>query len=89
MQYDLSCDYKNHIDSFPVFQKYFRTYQPPALVIWGKYEVFYNVAEADCYKRDLPEAQVHVLGGGHMVLETNFDEVTKLIGDFMDSDGGL
>ena len=83
MQYELSCDYKSNIELFPVFQNYFRTYLPPALVIWGKYEVYYNVAEAFCYKRDLPDAQVHILNGGHMVLETNFDEVSGLISNFM------
>ena len=85
MQYQLSCDYNNNIALFPAFQNYFRTYQPPALVIWGKYEVYYNVAEAFCYRRDLPDAQVHILDGGHMALETNFDEVLSLISDFMAS----
>jgi pimeloyl-ACP methyl ester carboxylesterase len=68
---------------FPVFQNYFRTHQPPALIIWGKYEVYFDVKEAPCYKRDLPNAEVHVLDAGHMALETNFDEVSKLICNFM------
>lgn len=83
MQFELNCDYKNHIEMLPVIQKYFRTYQPPALVIWGRHDVFFNVEEADCYKRDLPNAQVHILDGGHMALETNFDEVAELIENFM------
>lgn len=86
MQFELNCDYKNHLEMFPVFQKYFRSCQLPALVIWGKYDVFYDVEEAACYKRDLPHAQVHLLDGGHMALETNFDEVLKLIGNFMSSE---
>ena len=83
MQFELSCDYKSNIEMFPVFQNYFRTYRPPALIIWGKYEVYYDVAEASCYKRDLPNAQVHILDCGHMALETNFDEVLGLISNFM------
>jgi pimeloyl-ACP methyl ester carboxylesterase len=85
MQFELNCDYKNNIEMFPVFQNYFRTYQPPALIIWGKYEVYFDVAEAPCYKRDLSNAQVHILDGGHMALETNFDEVLELINNFMSS----
>jgi pimeloyl-ACP methyl ester carboxylesterase len=85
MQFELNCDYENNIEMFPVFQNYFRTSQPPALVIWGKYEVYFDVAEAPCYKKDLSNAQVHILDGGHMVLETNFDEVLKLISNFMSS----
>lgn len=83
MQFELNCDYKSNIQMFPVFQKYFRTYQPPALIIWGKHDVFFGVEEAICYKRDLPDAQVHILEGGHMALETNFDEVSELIINFM------
>lgn len=83
MQFELNCDYKTNIDMFPVFQEYFRTYQPPVLVMWGKYDVFFNVEEAYCYKRDLPDAQVHIIEGGHMLLETNFDEVLGLMNGFL------
>ena len=83
MQFELNCDYKTNIELFPTFQNYFRKYQPPALVIWGKYDVYFNVEEALCYKRDLPGAQIHIINGGHMALETNFDEIVQLINDFM------
>ena len=83
IQYELNCDYQNHIKMFPVFQQYFRDHQPRALVIWGKYDPFFNVEEAVCYKRDLPDAQVHILDGSHWALETNFDEVLNLISDFL------
>jgi pimeloyl-ACP methyl ester carboxylesterase len=83
MQYELNCDFKSNFDLFPAFQQYFRTHQPPALVIWGKYDPFFNVNEAPCYKRDLPNAQIHILNGAHEVLETNFDEVLNLINNFL------
>lgn len=83
MQFELNCDYKNNIEMFPAFQDYFRTHQPPALIIWGKYDVFFEVEEAYCYKRDLPNAQTHVIDGGHWALETNFDEVLNLINNFL------
>jgi pimeloyl-ACP methyl ester carboxylesterase len=85
MQFGLNCTYKNNLEMFPVFQAYFRTHQPPALIIWGKHDVFFDGAEAACYKRDLPKAQIHILDGGHMALETNFDEVSELIRQFMSS----
>jgi pimeloyl-ACP methyl ester carboxylesterase len=83
MQFELNCDFKSNIEMFPAFQAYFRKHQPPALIIWGKYDVFFSVAEAHCYKRDLPDAQVHIVDGGHMALETNFTEVLGLINDFL------
>ena len=83
MQYELNCDFKNHFKLFPVYQQYFRDHQPPALIIWGKHDPYFSLAEAYCYKRDLPNAQVHIIEGSHMVLETNFDEVVELISTFI------
>jgi pimeloyl-ACP methyl ester carboxylesterase len=85
MQYELNCTYKSNIEMFPAFQEYFRIHQPPALVIWGKHEPYYDVKEAYCYKRDLPNADIHILDGSHMLLETNFDEVSLLVRDFLSS----
>ncbi|HEY8895096.1 MAG TPA: alpha/beta hydrolase [Niastella sp.] len=83
MQYELNCDFKNHFKLFPVYQQYFRDHQPAALIIWGKHDPYFSVAEAYCYKRDLPRARVHILEGSHMLLETNFDEVIELISTFI------
>jgi pimeloyl-ACP methyl ester carboxylesterase len=83
MQFKLNCTYQTNIKMFPAFQEYFRKHQPQALVIWGKHDAFFDVAEANCYKRDLPKAEVHILEGGHMALETNFTEVLELIDEFM------
>jgi pimeloyl-ACP methyl ester carboxylesterase len=85
MQFKLNCTYKTNIEMFPAFQQYFRQYQPRAIVLWGKYDAFYETAEVYCYKKDLPDAGIHILEGGHMVLETNFDEVVHLVNTFMNS----
>lgn len=85
MQFEMNCTYKSNIEMFPVFQEYFRKHQPPALVMWGKYEPYFSVNEAYCYKRDLPDAQIHILDGSHMLLETHFDEVSNLINHFLSS----
>ncbi len=84
-QFELNCTYKSNIEMFPAFQEYFRKHQPPALIIWGKYDAFFDVKEALCYKRDLPKAQIHILDGGHMALETNFTEVLSIMSDFLSS----
>lgn len=83
MQFKLNCTYPTNFKMFPAFQEYFRKHQPPALVIWGKYDVYFEVAEAYCYKRDLPKVKTHILEGGHMILETNFEEVLHTIRDFL------
>jgi pimeloyl-ACP methyl ester carboxylesterase len=85
MQFELNCTYKSNLEMYPAFQEYFRKHQPPAIVIWGKYDVFFNIAEPPCYKRDIPNASIHIIDGGHHALETNFDEVLELIENFMAS----
>jgi pimeloyl-ACP methyl ester carboxylesterase len=83
MQFHLNCDYKSNMEMYPVFQNYFRTHQPRALVIWGKRDVFFSVKEASCYKRDLDDVDINILDGSHMLLETNFEEVVKLLTEFL------
>ncbi|NGM63490.1 alpha/beta hydrolase [Sphingobacterium sp. SGG-5] len=84
IQYTLNLTYPTNFELFPDFQKYLRKHQPPTLIIWGKHDVYFDVAEAYCYKRDLSNVQTHILDGGHMALETNFEEVLNLIEKFMD-----
>jgi pimeloyl-ACP methyl ester carboxylesterase len=85
MQFEMNCTYPSNIEMFPVFQEYLRTHQPPAVILWGKYEPYYDVREAHCYKRDLPNANIHILDGSHMLLETNFDEALDIISSFLSS----
>ncbi|WP_158618188.1 alpha/beta fold hydrolase [Chitinophaga lutea] len=88
MQWELNCDYASNVRMFPVFQEYFRAHQPPALVIWGRYDVFFAIEEVDCYQRDLPDVETHLVDGGHWALETNFDEVLSLMENFLSANTG-
>jgi pimeloyl-ACP methyl ester carboxylesterase len=38
---------------------------------------------ARAYLRDLPDAELHLLDGGHWALETNLDEVVALVREFL------
>ena len=69
---------------FPRYQAYLRQYRPPALIVWGPQDGFMPEQSARAYLRDLPEAELHLLDGGHWLLETSFEEVVPLIRDFLD-----
>lgn len=84
MQFKLNIDFQDNMRLYPDFQEYFRRHQPKTLVLWGEQDPFFNVAEAECYKRDLKNVEVHILNGSHMLLETNFDEVLRLLIDFLE-----
>ncbi len=40
---------------------------------------------AEAYKRDLPEAELHILNAGHFALDERVDEIAALMLDFFKS----
>jgi pimeloyl-ACP methyl ester carboxylesterase len=68
---------------FPRYQTYLREHQPPTLIVWGPQDGFMPEPSARAYLRDLPKAELHLLDGGHWLLETNLAEVAALTRDFL------
>jgi pimeloyl-ACP methyl ester carboxylesterase len=60
-----------------------RERQPRLLVIWGKYDLSFELSEPEAYRRDVPNAEVHVLDAGHFALDTKADQIAALVGQFM------
>lgn len=82
-QLDLLYDYKHNVDLYPEFQKYFREYQPKALIAWGDKDPYFLPEGAKAYKRDIPDAIVKLYDTGHFALETHVKEIAQDILDFM------
>jgi pimeloyl-ACP methyl ester carboxylesterase len=57
--------------------------QPRLLVIWGKYEASFDPSEPEAYRRDVPQAEVHIVDGGHFALDTAANEIAMLLDQFM------
>ncbi len=83
IQLALFRDYRNNIDWYPTFQKYFRTHQPPTLVVWGEHDEIFGPAGARAFARDLPDAQIHLLNAGHYALESSGQEIAALVRAFL------
>jgi len=83
IQLDLFYDYRTNIPLYPGWQAYFRKHQPPTLVVWGKNDQIFVVDGAQPYKRDLPNAELHLIDTGHFALETHGPEIAGLIRDFL------
>ncbi|WP_433355334.1 alpha/beta fold hydrolase [Micromonospora saelicesensis] len=81
-QVDLQYDYRTNVASYPTWQDWLRRTQPPLLVVWGRYDTSFEVSEPEAYRSDVPGADVHLLDGGHFVLDTRPDEVAALIRSF-------
>ncbi|MFC5860683.1 alpha/beta fold hydrolase [Acidicapsa dinghuensis] len=83
IQLDLFGDYKANLALYPKFQKYLRTYRPPTLAVWGRNDPFFLPQGAEAYRRDVPDAEIHLLEAGHFVLEAHLDEVAGIIRGFL------
>jgi pimeloyl-ACP methyl ester carboxylesterase len=80
---DIITGLKENLAWFPRYQAYLRKHQPKTLIVWGPQDGYMPAASAKAYLRDLPQAEIHLLDGGHWLLETNLDEVARLSEDFL------
>jgi pimeloyl-ACP methyl ester carboxylesterase len=80
---DLIAGLKENRAWFPEHRRYLREHRPPTLIVWGPQDRYMPEASAHAYLRDLPDAELHLLDGGHWLLETNLDEVVALMRDFL------
>jgi len=87
IQSDLFYDYRTNLDAYPKWQAWLRERQPRLLVIWGRYDRWFELSEPEAYRDDVPNAQVYVLDAGHFALDTAADEIAALIRGFVRSSG--
>ncbi|QEH38423.1 Haloalkane dehalogenase [Aquisphaera giovannonii] len=83
IQADLFYDYRTNVASYPKWQAWLREARPRTLVLWGKYDPSFTIDEPEAYRRDVPDAEVHILDGGHFALDTAADRAADLIAGFM------
>jgi len=88
IQLDLFLSYGSNPPLYPKWQEYFRTHQPPALIVWGKNDQIFPVAGAEPYKRDLKTLEYHLLDAGHFALETEGDTIAGLMREFLSKHAG-
>ncbi|MBC8106395.1 MAG: alpha/beta hydrolase [Anaerolineae bacterium] len=84
IQLDLFLSYGSNPPLYPSWQEYFRKYQPPMLIVWGKNDKIFPAAGAEPYKRDLKNLEFHLLDSGHFALEDSVDEIGRLMLGFLD-----
>lgn len=84
IQLDLISDYGANLALYPAFHQYFTTSQVPLLAVWGAHDEIFVPAGALAFRRDLPNAEIHLLPTGHFALETHAAQAASLIADFLD-----
>ncbi|WP_280266473.1 alpha/beta fold hydrolase [Nocardia wallacei] len=91
VQFQLFYDYRNHVARFADIAKYHREFQPPCLVLWGRHDPYFDIAEVLAYHREMTDLDAHLYDAGHCLLETHAAEVAaqlvEFVGDVFDRNG--
>jgi pimeloyl-ACP methyl ester carboxylesterase len=81
IQLDLLYNYTSNVALYDAWHEYFRRHQPRTLIVWGQNDPFFIVPGAQAFLRDLPKAELHLIDGGHFLLEEHSELVAgKIIG---------
>ncbi len=83
IQLELFYSYGSNPPLYPQWQDYFRTHQPPTLLVWGKGDYIFPAEGATPYKRDLNNLEFHILDTGHFALEEDLPFIASHIRDFV------
>jgi pimeloyl-ACP methyl ester carboxylesterase len=83
IQSDLFYDYRTNVDAYLKWQAWMQRIQPRLLVLWGKHDLSFDPGEPERYRKDVPNAEVHVLDAGHFAIDTKADEIAELVREFM------
>ncbi len=79
----LVLDYRNHVRRFETIAHYLECHHPPALMLWGRHDVFFDLEETLCWMKVLPRMEAHILDGPHFLLETHAAACAALMADFV------
>jgi pimeloyl-ACP methyl ester carboxylesterase len=79
----LIADYSSHVANFDAIAKYLSAWQPPALMLWGRHDVFFEIAETLSWMQVLPRMEAHIFDAGHMLLETHSEPALALMAEFV------
>ena len=74
---------KRHPPLYPALHEYLRTSSVPVLAVWGDGDQIFGPDGARAFSNDAPTAEIHLLPGGHFLLETAVDDVADLMRDFL------
>jgi pimeloyl-ACP methyl ester carboxylesterase len=85
VQLELFHSYGTNPPQYPRWQGYFRDYQPPALIVWGKNDFIFPAEGAYPYKRDLKDVDFHLLDTGHFALEEDGEGIAEHIREFFEA----
>ena len=64
------------MELYPKWQAFLKERQPRTIIFWGQDDVFFTREGGEAYLKDLPNAEMHRLEGGHFAVEDNLDAIS-------------
>ncbi|MEU4292503.1 alpha/beta fold hydrolase [Kribbella sp. NPDC026596] len=83
IQLALFRDYSTNAPMYPRLHEYLRSSGVPVLAVWGRGDEIFGPAGAEAFAHDAVDAEIHLLDGGHFLLESAGAEVAAMIHDFL------
>lgn len=80
--FQLFADYRTHVARFGEIADYHAAHQPPCLLLWGRHDPAFEIAEVLAYHQALGTFEAHIFDAGHFLLETHATEVAELLVSF-------
>lgn len=84
VQLALLADYAANPAMYPRLHAYLRDSRVPVLAVWGRNDEIFGPDGALAFADDAPGAEVHLLDGGHFLLESRLDAVTAYTRRFLE-----
>lgn len=83
IQFRIFADYGRYVARFPEISAYHRDHQPPALMLWGRHDPYFEIEEVLAYARELDRLDMHIYDAAHLLLETHHQECAALMREFV------
>jgi pimeloyl-ACP methyl ester carboxylesterase len=76
-------DYESYVAQFAAIAEYLARWQPPALMLWGRHDPYFELAEVLSWMQALHRMEAHIFDAGHLLLETHSTPAAALLLDFI------
>jgi pimeloyl-ACP methyl ester carboxylesterase len=85
VQLALFADYATNLPLYPKLHAYLRDSRVPLLAVWDRNDQIFVPEGALAFADDAPGAEIHLLDGGHFLLESQLDAAASSIRRFLDT----
>jgi pimeloyl-ACP methyl ester carboxylesterase len=83
VQLALFADYATNLQLYPKLHAWLRDSRVPLLAVWGRNDPIFGPQGALAFADHAPGAEIHLVEGGHFLLESNLDTVEGYIRGFL------